>query len=194
MKLLVATNNSGKLQEIKELLADLGAEIVSPLNIPQLRKLKVKETGSTFRENALLKAQAYADLSGLTTISDDSGLEVEALDGKPGVKSARFSPGSDHDRNLKLLSLMKGIKNRKARFVAVVCYFDSQKKSTHYFQGKIEGKISLAEKGSGGFGYDSIFIPQGYNKTFAELGSEVKNKLSHRAGALKKLKKFLLKS
>ena len=195
MKTLVfASNNAHKLEEIRFILGgrfdvkslkDIGCEVEIP------------ETGATFRENALQKAQYVKEHFGLDCFADDSGLEVEALGGEPGVYSARYAAKNGvavHDNkddvNMDvLLGKLVGEENRKARFcTCVALVYEGE---THYFDGTVEGRIITEKRGKGGFGYDPIFVPDGYEQTFAELGNEVKNGISHRARAVAKLAKFL---
>jgi len=193
MQLLFATNNQGKLKEAKIMLENTGIEVLSlteagDLLNKNLTSIEVEETGQTFAENALIKAKVFADETGLLTAADDSGLEVKALNNFPGIVSARWQTGSDADRNRALLKKMATVGDRTAQFVAVICLYDSQTKAYKNFRGEIKGKIALEVKGEAGFGYDPIFVPDGYKKSFAELGIQVKNKLSHRHQALKKMK------
>ncbi|MBT3512087.1 MAG: non-canonical purine NTP pyrophosphatase, partial [Candidatus Pacebacteria bacterium] len=155
MKLLLGTTNQGKLKEAKQLLSDLKFDLLSLDDLENLPEIIVEENGETFAENALLKAQAYGHLSGILTLAEDAGLEVNTLDGKPGVKSARLGVNADV-RNRKLLSLLKNKKDRSARFVSVFCLYDPQTKKTDYFRGEIEGKISTELKGNQGFDYDYL--------------------------------------
>ncbi len=191
MKLLLATNNPGKLREVQEILAGLPFEVVTPAEVGVPPDFDPPENGATFEENAQSKAQAYAEKTGLLSLADDSGLCVTALDGKPGVHSKRFIEGSDHDRNLKILELLKEKTDRSAYFISVICLYDPHTKETQCFEGRVEGTLAAEEHGTQGFGYDPIFIPTGYDKTFGELGNEVKNTLSHRARALQKAKEYL---
>jgi XTP/dITP diphosphohydrolase len=190
MKLLVATNNYGKQKEFARLLAGLDYELVYPQDIG-LSDFDVEETGQTAKENALLKAKSFAQKTGLLTVADDSGLEIEALDGAPGIHSKRFYLGGDSDRNQKIFELMEGVEDRTALFRSVLCLFDPQSKVMEYFEGIFSGSISLEEKGEAGFGYDPIFIPDGKVQSVAELGIEYKNQYSHRALAIKKLLDYL---
>jgi XTP/dITP diphosphohydrolase len=187
-KLLLATQNQGKVAEMKALLFGLPVEVITPDSM-----FDVEETGTTFEENARLKAKAFSDQYHLVAVADDSGLVVDALDGRPGVYSKRYG-NSDEDRNQKLLSELKNVPDelRSARFVSVIALvgdgFDQS------FRGEVEGKIAFEVRGSGGFGYDPLFIPMGYTQTFGEVGSEVKNQLSHRSKAIQKMKDFLAKN
>ncbi len=194
MKLLVATRNPKKKKELKSLLKDLKITVVT------LRGFKnaphVKEDRKTFTENAVKKAVTIARCTGLLTLADDSGLEVEALGGAPGIFSARFSGKGANDlkNNKKLLVLLKGVPERKrrARFVCAIA-IAWEGKILKIIKATISGYITDSRRGSCGFGYDPVFIPTGYKKTFAQLGPGVKNKISHRAKALLKAKKFLAK-
>ncbi len=191
MQLLFATLNQGKWREAQAILVLSGLELVSPARFPELAGFDVEETGTTFEENAQLKARAFGDKAQILTVSDDSGLEIAALDGQPGVYSKRFAPGSDEDRNKKILDLLAGEDNRIAQFRTVLCLYDPVTMAEHLFEGLVKGKIAWEARGEAGFGYDPVFIPDGYEQTFAELGQETKNELSHRARALRGLKVFL---
>lgn len=186
-KLLIATNNPGKVREYEEMLQGLpGIEITFPAQ--EGLDLEVEESGGTFEENARLKAAAYCQVSGLPTLADDSGLEVDALDGAPGVRSARYAgPGaSDADRYRKLLAELAGVPagRRSARFRCVVA-LALPRGTAHTAEGTCEGQIGLAPRGEFGFGYDPIFIVDGQGgRTMAELEPEVKNRISHRARAI----------
>lgn len=184
-KLVVASHNAGKIAEIKTLLAPLKIEVQSAA---ELRLGDVEETGTTFEENAKIKANALSLMCGLPCLADDSGLCVDALDGRPGVYSARYAPDRDFKEGMKMLldeMEKSGSDNRKAHFsccLALAC--PNQK--TKVFEGRVDGSISKKPKGNNGFGYDPIFIPEGFEQTFAELGDDVKNKISHRRRALEK--------
>lgn len=191
MKLLVATTNPGKIKEFQTLLKDLEVEIISATDLDSVAGLDVEETGQTYQDNALLKAKTFAEKSGLLTVADDSGLEVTALDNGPGVHSNRFFQGSDQDRNQKIISLLTDKKDRTAQFVAVLCLYDPETEKHQFFEGRWHGSISDQEKGEAGFAYDRIFIPEGYDRTTAELGMKIKNEIGHRALALQKLKSYL---
>jgi XTP/dITP diphosphohydrolase len=187
-KLLIATNNPGKIREYKDLLQGLPGRVAVTFPAQEGLDLEVEERGDTFAENARIKAMAYAQASGLLTMADDSGLEVDALDGAPGVRSARYAgPGaSDVDRYRKLLAELAGIPpgERAARFRCVVAL--AQPDGPIYTaEGTCEGEIGFAARGEHGFGYDPVFITDGYEgKTLAELEPEVKNRISHRARAV----------
>jgi XTP/dITP diphosphohydrolase len=190
MKILFATTNLGKLKEAKKILNDQSLVVLSLSHFPELSKHEVVENGKTFKDNALLKAQQYGELSHFLTLAEDAGLEVDALGGKPGVMSARFGP-TDQARNDKLLTMLANQKNRQARFISLMCLYDPSSKAHYFFEGKVEGKISLKAKGDAGFGYDPLFIPNNYEQTFAQLSPSEKNKISHRKKSLKKVAQFL---
>ncbi len=187
-KVVVATKNKGKLKEIKQILAPMGFNVISmeEANID----MDIDETGDSFEENAMLKASAVHKLTGAIVIADDSGLETDALNGAPGIYSARYSGAnaSDDKNNEKLLIQLKDIPDEKrtARFVcAIAVVFDENRKFT--VKGTVDGIINRAPAGENGFGYDPLFyIPQ-YGKTVAQLSSEEKNKISHRGKALEKM-------
>ncbi|MGI6469128.1 MAG: XTP/dITP diphosphatase [Syntrophomonadaceae bacterium] len=186
--LLLATRNRHKQRELEELLSPLGIKVISLADIPDCPE--IEEDGQSFEENAIKKARLTALHTGLTTLADDSGLEVEALGGQPGVYSARFAgePGDDEANNRKLLRLMKDVpaEQRRARFVCVVAVSDPNGE-TRTVCGVCEGRIAFGPRGTGGFGYDPLFIPAGYTQSFAELSAEEKNRISHRARALQRL-------
>ena len=183
--LLIASNNHNKIKELKHILKDTDFKIVAPSDIGGIEE--VEETGSTFEENAILKATAIAEHNHTYVFADDSGLEVEALDNRPGIYSARYAgAGAKNEQRIeKLLKEMAGMTNRKARFVCVIAISNPKGKAMT-FRGEIYGKIISAPRGNNGFGYDPVFQPEGYNETFAELDSEIKNRISHRAIATKK--------
>lgn len=191
--LMVATHNKGKLVELRELLADLPFTISDLGAFPAIKP--IAETGQTFAENASLKARGYARQLGLLTLADDSGLEVDALNGAPGVRSARYAGdgASDADRTHKLLAELSRVSTdaRTARFVSVIAIADKTGELLSLSTGTVEGRIAETVKGSNGFGYDPIFIPNGFHQTFGELPSEVKNRFSHRARALYQALEFL---
>ncbi len=189
MKLVFATNNQHKLDEVRKISAQHNIEIVSLAEINCHDD--IPETADTLDGNALQKAQYIREKFGLDCFADDTGLEVEVLNNAPGVYSARYAgPGHDSEANMKkLLKEMEGKENRKARFRTVIALLlDGE---THLFEGIVEGSITTEKKGEKGFGYDPVFVPQGYDKTFAELGNDVKNKISHRARAVEQLEAFL---
>jgi len=186
LEILVATANRGKLHEIQSLLADLPLRLLIPADLGL--SLEVAETGDTYAANAALKASAFARLAGLLTLADDSGLEVDALGGLPGVRSARFSPlpgANDADRRSYLLAQLDG-KPRPwtAHFHCTVALVETDGEIA-YFEGDCPGEIIPAERGSNGFGYDPIFLLPEMGRTMAELSTDEKNQLSHRARAIK---------
>ena len=193
MKLVLATRNQGKVREIGEILKDRdGIELLSLRNYPDAPA--VVEDGKTYMENAIKKASALAEYTGHLTIADDSGLEVDALDGAPGVHSARYAgeDASDQDRIAKLLDAIQNIPDdlRSGRFVCAVA-IAAPLAQVRVVQSVCEGQIIRMPRGASGFGYDPIFVPMGYDKTFAELGDEIKNQISHRAKALGQARKLL---
>lgn len=178
---IIATRNVHKVEEIRAILTDWEVQDLSVIIDPP----EVEETGSTFLENAALKARAISVLTDALVISDDSGLEVDALNGEPGVYSSRYAgeDGNDGLNNKKLLRELQGETNRCARFRCVICVARKGEILSD-FSGVVEGRILETVQGEGGFGYDPLFVPDGYEKSFAELGEGVKNGLSHRARAL----------
>lgn len=189
MKLVFATNNQHKLDEVRKISAQHNIEIVSLAEIDCHDD--IPETADTLDGNALQKAHYIREKFGLDCFADDTGLEVEALNNAPGVYSARYAgPGHDSEANMKkLLNEMEGKENRKARFRTVIALLLGGE--THLFEGIVEGSITTEKRGGNGFGYDPVFVPEGYDKTFAELGNDVKNKISHRARAVEQLEAFL---
>ncbi|NBH90214.1 non-canonical purine NTP diphosphatase [Parabacteroides distasonis] len=187
-KLVFATNNSHKLQEVSKILGD-NLELVNLHDINCQED--IPETADTLEGNALLKARYIKEHYGFDCFADDTGLEVEALNNAPGVYSARYAgPGHDAQANMrKLLCEMEGKENRKARFRTVIALILDGKE--YLFDGIINGVITAEKKGESGFGYDPIFMPDGYTQTFAELGDDIKNTISHRALAVHKLAEFL---
>ncbi|WP_018358842.1 RdgB/HAM1 family non-canonical purine NTP pyrophosphatase [Porphyromonas levii] len=191
MKLLIATHNEHKTQEIRDILfaSGLSIELYSLRDLGDMEE--IPETGDTLSENALQKAQTGYDRHGINCFADDTGLEVEALGGAPGVYSARYAgPKCNPKDNIeKLLGELQGITNRKARFRTVIALvLDGEK---YYFEGEVKGEITEDLKGKDGFGYDPIFLPEGFNETFAEMSEEEKNSISHRGRATQKLIEFL---
>lgn len=196
--LVLATGNKGKVAEFQALLGPAGYSLLTPADIGF--QGDVEETGTTFRENALLKARALAALTSHPVLSDDSGLEVDALGGAPGLYSARYStlesgpPGPWLDsagrplpmaaaNRAKLLKALEGASDRRARFRCLLCYL-APGTAPAYFEGVCEGEVIREERGGGGFGYDPIIVPNGYAQTFAELPGEVKDAISHRGLAV----------
>ena len=193
-KLLLATNNHGKVKEYRVLLADLPLTLVTPGD--EGLEGQPEETGATFEENALLKARHYARASGLLSLADDSGLEVDALGDEPGVHSARYAGegATDADRVTLLLSRLNGVaqEQRAARFRCVVALAWPEG-AAETFHGSCEGQIAVGPRGENGFGYDAVFYVPELGKTFAELEPEVKNQRSHRAEAARKAAERLRK-
>lgn len=189
MEIIFCSANEKKKVEIQQKVGN----IYTIKNLNDLGYTEdIPETADTFAGNALLKAEFGFKKYGKPCFSDDSGLEVEALNNEPGVYSARYAgdPRSDERNMDKLLQALEGVENRNACFKTVLAYIDNSGKE-HYFEGKIEGKITKEKRGDGGFGYDPIFIPNGFDKTFAELSLEEKGKMSHRALAVEKFIKHL---
>lgn len=190
MDLVFATHNTNKLKEIQTLLKN------SQFNVKGLQQIgcaeDIAETGNTLEENALIKARYVYKKYNINCFSDDTGLEIDALNGEPGVYSARYAGDScNADENInKVLQNLTGVNNRTARFKTVIALIINGKE--YSFEGKVEGEITIARQGEKGFGYDPIFKPIGYQITFAEMSLEEKNKISHRGKAIKKLISFLI--
>jgi XTP/dITP diphosphohydrolase len=183
-KLVFATNNAHKLEEMTAILGDR-VELLSLRDIHC--EADIPETANTLEGNARMKAQYIREHFGLDCFADDTGLEVEALNGEPGVYSARYAgEGHDSEANMqKLLQKLQGVDNRRAQFRTAICLLMDGEE--HLFEGIVKGEIVCERRGGAGFGYDPIFIPEGYTETFAEMGNEVKNTISHRARAAEKL-------
>lgn len=197
-QVVIATTNQGKVREIAELYANLPVvwTAMSELGTPPV----VEESGATYRENARRKAETILRWCGLPTLAEDSGLEVDALDGAPGVRSARFAGehATDPENVALLLERLRGVptERRTARFRAVATLWwgvDGPTPQIDEAEGSCQGAIALTPSGTDGFGYDPVFIPEGHDQTFAALGSEVKNRLSHRSRALRGLRTMILK-
>ena len=193
-ELLIATHNPGKLEEFRSALAPLALRLRGLNEFPAT--VEVAETGETFAENAILKATSYAAQTRCRALADDSGLEVEALGGAPGIFSARYGGEglTDSERIRKLLDELArtGDQRRLARFTCVIAVADPEANLLKTFTGECQGHIADAPRGAGGFGYDPIFIPDGYVQSFGELSSEIKQTISHRARALEAARSFLL--
>lgn len=188
-EIVFATNNKHKLEEVRKIAhSKLKILSLSDINCNE----EIEETGTTLEANALIKAKHVKDKYGYDCFADDTGLEVDSLDGLPGVYSSRYAgEACDPIDNMnKLLSVLKESKNRKARFRTVIVLILNN--NEYFFEGIVNGEITLEKRGETGFGYDPVFQPVGYNKTFAELGSEIKNSISHRALAIEKLMVFLI--
>ncbi|HOB27170.1 MAG TPA: RdgB/HAM1 family non-canonical purine NTP pyrophosphatase [Bacteroidales bacterium] len=190
MELIFATHNEGKVHEIQNIVGD-NIKILSLTDIGYLEE--IPETGSTFNENAFVKANTIYQIYRKPIFADDSGLEVRALNGRPGVYSARYAGvglKNFEPHIVKLLNELNGVKDRKARFKSVICLIINDK--TYYFEGLINGQIIDHPRGNNGFGYDPIFVPDGYTKTFAEMDLDEKNKISHRSQAIRKMIDFIM--
>ena len=185
--LVIATKNSGKQREFSFLLADVYDEIVSLADFDDIPV--IEETGSSFRENALIKAEAVSGFLGMDVLGDDSGLVVEALGGSPGIYSARYAGegASDDENNEKLLCRMAGEENRNAKFVCCIALVLASGGVREFFEGECSGQILREKRGENGFGYDPVFYVPQYGKSMAELDPEIKNRISHRALASGKL-------
>ena len=189
-KLVFATNNAHKLEEIASILGDK----IELLSLKYIHcQADIPETADTLEGNAIQKAEYIHQHYGMDCFADDTGLEVEALNGAPGIYSARYAgEGHDSEANMKkLLENMQDKENRKAQFRTAICLIMDGE--THLFEGIVKGEIIKEKKGGAGFGYDPIFVPEGYDLTFAELGNDIKNTISHRAKAVEKLCSFLNK-
>ncbi|HAA88990.1 MAG TPA: non-canonical purine NTP pyrophosphatase [Peptococcaceae bacterium] len=191
-KIVIASRNPGKIAEFRQLLAELPLEVLSLLDFPEIPE--ILESGLTFRENALLKARTVTSYTGLTALADDSGLEVDYLGGAPGVYSARYAGPECDDaaNNQKLLAELAGVplEKRTARFRCVIA-ITTPRGEEFFCEGVCEGKIGYTPRGESGFGYDPLFIVPALGKTFAELGPEVKNRISHRAQAMRLAREIL---
>lgn len=196
MRIAFATNNAHKLDEVRRILAG-AVEVVSLADIGC--HADIPETGDTLEENAMQKARYVYGNYGISVFADDTGLEVDALGGAPGVRSARYAGGAGHDSEAnmaRLLAELSEINDRRARFRTVIALIEKvegcAEPRVHTFEGCVYGEITRGRRGDGGFGYDPLFRPDGYDKTFAELGAEVKNGISHRAEAVRRLAHYLL--
>jgi XTP/dITP diphosphohydrolase len=193
LELLIATKNVGKIKEFRQILADLPVNLRSADEFEQI--IEPEETGETFADNAILKAIYYAEKTGFVALADDSGLAVDALDGAPGVFSARYA-GAEATNQEKIAKLLNELSEtpdeaRLARFICSMAVADERGKILHLAEGICEGKIARQAKGTHGFGYDPIFVPQGFSESFGELSDEIKSKISHRARAIHKIIAFL---
>lgn len=195
MTIVFATNNNHKLSEIQDILG-------SSIEVKSLKDIgcyvDIPETGTTLEENAQIKANYVWDNFQTMVFADDTGLEIDALNGEPGVYSARYAGGEGHDSEAniqKVLANLQGVENRKARFRTVIAFIYKDKKTgnktTKLIEGIVDGSIITEKRGEAGFGYDAIFVPEGYDKTFGELGMDIKNSISHRARAVQQFAKEL---
>ncbi len=195
MTIVFATNNNHKLSEIQDILG-------STIEVKSLKDIgchvDIPETGTTLEKNAQIKANYVWDNFQTMVFADDTGLEIDALNGEPGVYSARYAGGEGHDSEAniqKVLANLQGVENRKARFRTVIAFIYKDKKTgnktTKLIEGIVNGSIITEKRGAAGFGYDAIFVPEGYDKTFGELGMDIKNSISHRARAVQQFAKEL---
>lgn len=188
-EILIATHNQHKKEEIQQILGDRFK--VTSLTDYDLHE-EIVEDGSTFHENALIKAKYCFEKTGKPSLGDDSGLVVDALDGRPGIYSARYAGNHDFAKNMaKVLEELEGEENRTAYFVTVMCLFDDS--GVNYFEGRVYGYLTREIRGEKGFGYDPVFIPNDHDITFAEMAAEEKNKISHRKQAIEKFLEFMEK-
>lgn len=191
-RIILSTDNKNKIREIKDILSAEDVEIATKkdFNI----NIEIEEDGETLEENSYKKAKEIWEKTKEIVIADDTGLFVKELKGEPGVKSARYAGehSTDLENRTKLIEKLRNIENREAKFITIITIIDESGK-VYIAKGECSGKIILEERGTNGFGYDSIFIPDGYDKTFAQLGDITKNKISHRTKALKNLKEILKK-
>ena len=195
-KLLIATHSKGKFPEIVASLQGIPFEIISLRDVPELPlNYEVEEPAMTFEGNAIIKAMTLGKRTGMLSLAEDAGLEVDAIDGRPGVYTARYAPGTDEDRYTKLLAELKGVpeEKRTARFRAVVAIYDPTNDKIRTCEGFYEGRITFEPAGENGFGYDPVFFSSVLKKTSAEMTLEEKNMISHRGVAMKKAKEILLK-
>lgn len=190
IKLIVATRNDGKMKEIKDLLKDLPLEVKSLKQFDQMPT--IVEDGNSFKENALIKAKIIATHMGCLVMGEDSGIAVDALDGRPGIYSARYAEDTHEDANTKLLRELSGVpqEQRTARYHSAIALYEGQKK-IGLIEDICEGHIAMECRGENGFGYDPLFIPEGYDKTFGELDAFIKARISHRAKALSQFRDLL---
>ncbi|HKI44379.1 MAG TPA: RdgB/HAM1 family non-canonical purine NTP pyrophosphatase [Balneolales bacterium] len=184
-KIVLASRNQNKIEELRAILEPLDIELLAAPDFPELEE--VEEDGDTLEANALKKARYVYEVTSLPSLADDTGLEVDALDGRPGVYSARFAGENvTYQQNVeKLLRLLQDwpiLDDRKARFRTVIAFIENQ--NEHVFEGRCDGHITTDQRGSGGFGYDPVFLPDGFEQTFAELSLETKNEISHRGRAV----------
>lgn len=194
-RLVLSTGNKNKVYEIKDILKDLPIEVVSKDDM-DLGHIDIVEDGTTLSENSIKKARVLSEHTDYMVMADDSGLFVDALNGDPGVYSNRYAgeEGDDSANNIKLLDALKNVQinNRTAKFITVIALV-TEDKEIITITGEVKGRIGFENTGINGFGYDPLFLPEDYDKTFAELGEDIKNKISHRAKALEEMKKVIAK-
>ncbi len=191
MKIIFATQNIGKAKEVKAIFANTSIEIISLYDLGN--NIDIEEHGSTFSENAFIKAKAVYEIYREPVLADDSGLSIDQLDGRPGVYSARYAGENCtyEDNNLKIIDELKSLSEpHKAKFISCAVFYDGKNKIEAY--GELHGRMIFEQRGTNGFGYDPIFIPDGYNQTISEMEFEKKNKISHRAQSFNLLKEKLL--
>ena len=193
-ELLIATRNEGKMPEIRHALEGVPFIVIDLNDVPELDGFEAAETGATFEENASIKAKVYGEKTSLLALADDSGLEVDALGGAPGVRSARYAAGTDANRNRKLLEAMKNIpdEERTARFVTVIAIYDPVRKKFETCREEVYGRITRESRGARPFGYDPIFLYSEAEKTGGEMSVAEKNQYSHRGKALAKAREILV--
>ena len=194
--MLIATRSKGKFPEILTLLEGLPFEFLNLNDVPELQSsYEVEEPAVTFEGNAIIKAMTLGKKTGLLTLAEDAGLEVDALDGRPGIYTARYAPGTDEDRYRKLLGELKGVpdKKRTARFRAVIAIYDHENDMVRTCEGTYEGKILTEPRGENGFGYDPVFYSSKLQKTNAQMTLGEKNSVSHRGVAVRKAREILEK-
>lgn len=193
-ELLIATRNEGKMPEIRHALEGLAFQIVDINDVVELKNFEPHESGATYAENASIKAKEYGMRAGMLTLADDSGIEVDALGGKPGIGSARFAAGTDADRNRKLLDVMKDVPDdkRQARFVSVIAIYDPAKDELKTVREEVYGRVTREPRGERPFGYDPIFLYDEAGKTGGEMTLAEKDAYSHRGRALAKARDILL--
>ncbi|MDO8575756.1 MAG: RdgB/HAM1 family non-canonical purine NTP pyrophosphatase [bacterium] len=193
-ELLIATRNEGKMPEIRHALEGVPFHIIDINDLPKLQGFEVEEGGATFEENAILKAREYGNRAGMLTLADDSGIEVDALGGEPGVASARYAQGSDADRNKKLLDVMKDVPDEKrtARMVSTIAIYDPASGTTRTCEAAVYGRIMREPRGERLFGYDPVFFYDEAGKTGGQMTIEEKDRYSHRGKALAKARDILI--
>jgi len=193
-ELLIATRNEGKMPEIRHALEGVPFIVIDLNDVPELDGFEAAETGATFEENASIKAKVYGEKTSLLALADDSGLEVDALGGAPGIQSARYAVGTDADRNRKLLKVMKDVADEKrtARFVTVIAIYDPVRKQLETCREEVYGRITREPRGERPFGYDPIFLYDEAGKTGGEMSVAEKNQYSHRGKALAKAREILV--